>query len=132
MTRILIVEDEVVIARALKRLLERQNYGVVAVSSVGEAEESIKTKQFELVIADLRLPDGLGTDVIRSSGKVPVLIMTSYASVKSAVDSMKKGAVDYIPKPFDHKDVLARVEGIFVVERLRNVVHRTFLHGVYR
>jgi len=112
MTHILIVEDEAVIAMAVKRLLERHSYEVVAVSSVGEAEESIRRQQFELVIADLRLPDGLGTDVIRTSGNVPVLIMTSYASVTSAVDSMKKGAVDYIPKPFKHEDMAARVERI--------------------
>src|SRR5690606_30304317 len=59
-----------------------------------------------------RLPGAPGTDLIKIAGDVPVLIMTSYASLKSAVDTMKMGAVDYIPKPFDQKELLATIKRI--------------------
>src|SRR5690606_8060850 len=60
----------------------------------------------DLIISDLRLPGAAGTELIRLGEGVPVLIMTSYASLRSAVDSMKMGAVDYIAKPFDHDEML--------------------------
>src|SRR5690606_42153444 len=53
---------------------------------------------FHLIISDLRLPGAPGTDLIPQTGEVPVLIMTSYASVRSAVDSLKAGAIDYIDR----------------------------------
>jgi DNA-binding NtrC family response regulator len=65
-----------------------------------------------LVISDLRLPGEPGTDLIKPAGDTPVLIMTSYASLRSAVDSMKLGAVDYIAKPFDHENLLDAVADI--------------------
>ena len=60
----------------------------------------------------LRLPGAPGTDLIKKAGDVPVLIMTSYASLRSAVDSMRMGAVDYIAKPFDHGDMVIAVQRI--------------------
>ncbi len=86
MAHILILEDETVISAALQRLLERHKFEVTTTASVEEARQQIRSKTFDLIIADLRLPDGLGTDVLKSCNSTPVLIMTSYASVKSAVD----------------------------------------------
>ncbi len=111
MHQILVVEDESVIRGALRRLLERSGYTVAEASSVAEAE-SHTLADFDLIISDLRLPGAPGTDLIRKGGKVPVLIMTSYASLRSAVDSMRMGAVDYIAKPFDHSDMLNAVKRI--------------------
>src|SRR5690606_23098021 len=65
-----------------------------------------------LIISDLRLPGEPGTELIRRAPNTPVLIMTSYASLRSAVDSMKLGAVDYIAKPFDHDEMLQTVSRI--------------------
>ena len=62
------------------------------------------------MIADLRLPGAPGTDIIARAPETPVLIMTSYASVKSAVEAMKLGAADYIAKPFEHDELLLIVE----------------------
>ena len=80
--------------------------------SVQEAESNQELEEFDLIISDLRLPGAPGTDLIRKAGDVPVLIMTSYASLRSAVDSMRMGAVDYIAKPFDHGDMIAAVQRI--------------------
>ncbi|MEE4276993.1 MAG: sigma-54 dependent transcriptional regulator [Halieaceae bacterium] len=112
MTRILIVEDESVIRVALRRLLERHDYELDEAGSVAEAEEKFDLQDYDLIISDLRLPGAPGTDLIVRAGPVPVLIMTSYASLRSAVDSMRMGAVDYIAKPFDHGDMLTAVRRV--------------------
>jgi two-component system, NtrC family, response regulator HydG len=109
MKQILVVEDESVIRSALRRLLERNEYLISEAGSVAEAEANFTLTDFDLVISDLRLPGAPGTDLIQKAGAVPVLIMTSYASLRSAVDSMRMGAVDYIAKPFDHGDMINAV-----------------------
>lgn len=105
------VEDEVIIRTALRKLLERNKYTVTEATSVQEATRH-DLSQFELIISDLRLPGAPGTDMISAAGEVPVLIMTSYASLRSAVDSMRMGAVDYIAKPFDHDEMVNAVKRV--------------------
>ena len=112
MQQILVVEDESVIRTALRRLLERNGYAVAEAASVQEASSKHSLTDYDLIISDLRLPGAPGTDLIKSAGDVPVLIMTSYASLRSAVDSMRMGAVDYIAKPFDHGDMISSVQRI--------------------
>ena len=112
MPHILIVEDETIIRSALRRLLERNQYEVSEAGSVQEAQERFNIPGFDLIVSDLRLPGAPGTELIRLSQGTPVLIMTSYASLRSAVDSMKLGAVDYIAKPFDHDEMLQAVARI--------------------
>lgn len=112
MQSILIVEDEAIIRRALKRLLERNHYSVLEAGTVAEAQALLNTQTVQLIITDLRLPGAPGTDLIEIAKDLPVLIMTSYASLRSAVDSMRQGAVDYIAKPFDHDDMLSTVARI--------------------
>ena len=112
MSHILVVEDEPIIRSALRRLLERHHYQVSEAGAVHEAVEQHDLNQFDLIISDLRLPGEPGTELIRRAPDTPVLIMTSYASLRSAVDSMKLGAVDYIAKPFDHDEMLQAVARI--------------------
>lgn len=111
--QILIVEDEEIIRASLRRLLERQGYTISDVESVQEAQALFQLKDFSLIISDLRLPGKPGTELITLAEGSPVLIMTSYASLNSAVSTMKQGAVDYIAKPFDHAEMLQRVSEIF-------------------
>lgn len=111
MSHILVVEDEPIILESLTRLLERQGYLVTGAGSVIEAEENASTK-FDLIISDLRLPGEPGTTLIRRASPAPVLIMTSYSTVQSAVDAMKEGAVDYIAKPFNHDEMIMTVKRI--------------------
>src|SRR6188768_1980573 len=112
MPHILIVEDETIIRSALRRLLERNQYQVSEAGSVQEAQERFTIPTFDLIVSDLRLPGAPGTELIKLGQGTPVLIMTSYASLRSAVDSMKMGAVDYIAKPFDHGDMVSAVQRI--------------------
>lgn len=112
MPHILIVEDESIIRSSLKRLLERNGYNVSEAASVKEALPLLESCTPDLVISDLRLPGLPGTEMIKLAKDIPVLIMTSYASLRSAVDSMKLGAIDYIAKPFEHDDMLQCVARI--------------------
>lgn len=112
MHHILIVEDEPIIRSALRRLLERNQYQISEAGSVQEAQERYNIHSFDLIISDLRLPGAPGTEMIKLAEPKPVLIMTSYASLRSAVDSMRLGAIDYIAKPFDHDEMLQTVARI--------------------
>ncbi|UZE95874.1 sigma-54-dependent transcriptional regulator [Alkalimarinus alittae] len=112
MKHILVVEDEEIIRTALHKLLVHNGYGVEQAESVQDAIDNYQFDEFDLIISDLRLPGRPGTDLIDLAVGKPVLIMTSYASLRSAVDSMKMGAIDYIAKPFDHDEMLIAVEQI--------------------
>ena len=116
MSHILIVEDEPVIRGALRKLLERHEHQVEEAESVEQAC-SQTLSEFDLIISDLRLPGAHGTDLIDAANPTPVLIMTSYASLRSAVDAMKLGAVDYIAKPFDHDEMVSAVARVLGQKR---------------
>lgn len=133
MSKILIVEDESIIRTALRKLLERNQYEVSEAPSVKEATSRFQLKDFDLIISDLRLPGAPGTDLIKLAGDIPVLIMTSYASLRSAVDSMRMGAVDYIAKPFDHDEMVTavkRVIGKTRAGRSANHTSQTASHAI--
>jgi DNA-binding NtrC family response regulator len=110
--KILLVEDEDVIRSSLVKLLERHNYVVSEAISVRSALDRFNTNEFDLIISDLRLPGGSGSDLIGNVGSIPVIIMTSYASLRSAVDIMRQGAADYISKPFDHDELIQAVKRV--------------------
>jgi DNA-binding NtrC family response regulator len=137
MKQILIIEDETVIRRAVKRLLERNDYRVAEAGSVEEAKK-LPLKNFDLIISDVRLPGDPGTTIIDVAAPIPVLIMTSYASIRSAVDAMKQGAIDYIAKPFDHDELLMVVERVIQQDRqqrqqevLKSEVEKSYpVHGM--
>jgi DNA-binding NtrC family response regulator len=116
MSEILLVEDEPIIRTELRRLLERHGHKVLEAGSVEEAT-SHPLSSLDLVITDLRLPGSAGTEMIARAAGTPVLIMTSYATVPSAVESMKLGAADYISKPFAHTDLVRAVDQILQKHR---------------
>ncbi len=126
MSSILVVEDEPIVQESLVRLLKRQGHEVTGVASVAEAEEkSINT--YDLIISDLRLPGEPGTELIGRAAPTPVLIMTSYSTVQSAVEAMKQGAVDYISKPFNHDEMILTVKRI--LEKSSMEQQNTILKG---
>jgi len=117
MNKILIIEDEAVIRNALRKLLERNGYAVDTAGSVEEAVGNHEVNDYQLLIVDIRLPGKPGTEMITLADGTPVLIMTSYASVRSAVDAMKQGAADYIAKPFDHDELLLVIKRLLRQQR---------------
>jgi DNA-binding NtrC family response regulator len=107
--KILVIDDERDICRALEFLLSREGYKVVTSNSGREALKKIESDDFDLVISDLKMEDIDGLQVLEKAlamnSSLIVIIMTAFASVESAVEAMKKGASDYIVKPFINEDV---------------------------
>jgi two-component system, NtrC family, response regulator AtoC len=122
MSRLLVVEDEPVIRSELRRLLSRVGHDVADAESVPAAENEHDLASFDLILTDLRLPGPAGTDLIARAPGVPVVVMTSYATVKSAVEAMKLGAADYVAKPFDHDELLLVIDRLLDQRRLRRQV----------
>lgn len=112
MAKILVVEDESVIRGALKKLLTHNGHEISEAEHVDSALEQIQESRPDLIITDVRLPGRPGPSLITEVPDIPVLVMTSYASLRSAVDTMKLGAVDYIAKPFSHDEMVSAVEDI--------------------
>ena len=109
MQKILIIEDEQVIRDSVMELLTRNNYVCDAAASLEQCLKDFTPADYQLILSDLRLPGAPGIDILKHSGSVPVVIMTAFSSVQSAVDAMQKGAKDYITKPFDHQELLRTI-----------------------
>ena len=106
--------------------MQRQGHDATGVASVAEAEEN-SINMYDLIISDLRLPGKPGTELISRAAPIPVLIMTSYSTVQSAVEAMKQGAVDYISKPFNHDEMILTVKRILdrsSVEQQNSILRR--------
>jgi DNA-binding NtrC family response regulator len=113
-SKILVVDDERDICRALEFLLSREGYRVVTAASGQEALRKLETEDFDLVITDLKMEGMDGMQVLENSlalrPNIIAVIMTAFASVESAVEAMKKGASDYLVKPFINEDVKMTVK----------------------
>lgn len=112
MQRILIIEDDSAELSELAEILEGHHFRVDSASSVNQAVDDFPLSSFDLIITDLRVSGQAGTDIIPLAHETPVLVMASFASLRSAVEAMKLGAVDYIAKPFDTDDLLTTVNDI--------------------
>ena len=110
MERILIVDDDPGFRNLLETILVGEGYGVENAGSVGEALRAGAQRKYDLVVADLKLPDGDGLAVLRwwmeNMPETPVIMITAFGTVASAVEAMKLGAVDYLGKPLSSPDEL--------------------------
>ncbi len=115
-SRILVVEDESKVARALREGLERQGYEVVVAPSGEEGFFLVNAEEFDLVILDLMLPGRDGLQVLSTLRKrglqTPVLILTARDAIEDRVEGLDKGADDYLVKPFAFPELLARVRAL--------------------
>jgi DNA-binding NtrC family response regulator len=124
MSRILVVDDEKDICKALEFLLSGEGYDVKTAVSGEEAVELLRKEDFDIVLTDLKMDrlDGIG--VLEESKKLSpgtaVILMTAYASVESAVAAMKKGASDYIVKPFINEEIRLTLRRTLEEMRLRS------------
>jgi len=112
--KIIVLDDEPIIRKHLTEILQRKNLLVAQADGLARAKELVDKDDFDLIFADVRLPDGDGSEMLEycqlKASPPLVAIMTAYASVESAVSCMKKGAFDYIIKPFsdDQVDILLK------------------------
>ena len=116
MIKILLIEDDVAFCKMLEKFLIRKQYAVTATFSAEDAKNIIKFEKFDLIITDLRLPnyDGivLMSELKITYPNVPVILMTGYSDVNTAVKAIKNGASDYISKPFNPEEVLLVIENV--------------------
>lgn len=114
MKSILIVEDDITYGIMLKTWLTKKGYQIHTASNVARARKVIETESVDLILSDLRLPDHDGIDILRWLIKhermIPLIIMTGYADIQSAVQAMKLGASDYVPKPINPDELLKKIE----------------------
>ena len=105
MRRVLIVDDEQNLRHMLQTLLKREGYEPVGVSSVDSALLELSDRSYEIVITDLRMPGKSGMELVdeirRRNMATTVVVMTAYGSRDIAIEAMKHGAYDFIPKPFE-------------------------------
>lgn len=113
MKHILIVEDDTTFAVMLQTWLSKKGFRITSVSGVGAARRTLQDEPVDLALCDLRLPDGEGIDLLEwlnaRRQAVPVIVMTSYAAIPSAVQAMKLGAKDYVAKPVNPEDLLQKI-----------------------
>ena len=120
MPSILILEDDITFSLMLKTWLGRKGFEVSSVSSVSDARSRIEDVSFDLILSDLRLPDGDGIDLLKwikeNNFVIPLIMMTSYAEIQTAVQAMKLGAADYIAKPLNPDELLGKIKELVHVE----------------
>jgi two-component system response regulator AtoC len=123
---ILVVDDEQSMRIFLTKILLKEDYSVVTASSGAEAINRLTCDEPDIVILDLRLPDMDGMAVLEKAKKVlpavPVIIITAHGGVQSAVEAMRKGAYDYLTKPFKVEELLMTLERALEREHLRREV----------
>ena len=126
--RILFVEDDAAGRELGSYNLRKAGYDVDAVASGEEALARFSPDVHALVITDVRMPGISGMDVLRSvkekAPDVPVLVITAYGSVETAVEAMKQGAADFVGKPFNRDHLLLSVERALEGRQLRDEVRR--------
>jgi len=129
--RILVVDDEPGITGMLSIVFEQEGYSVRTAGSCAEALRLVEETSPDLVLTDLRMPDGSGLDVLRktreTNPETPVVMITAYTSTKTAIEALKAGAYDYVSKPFDVEELKHVVGKALERKRLadENVALRT-------
>ena len=119
--KIVVVEDDMLVRKNLEQQLRQRRYDVAAVSNIAAAREVLAKDTFDLVFADVRLPDGEGTDLLRELQARPqkplVVIMTGFGTADFAVSCLREGAFDYLIKPFSNEQLE------FTLKKAENFTH---------
>src|SRR5690606_1848307 len=122
MARILICDDQEVMRDSLAGILAREGHEVVAATDGTAALQRLSSQRFDLLITDLKMPKMTGIELLAEAKKVrpemPVVLMTAFATVQTAVEAMKLGAYDYIQKPFDGDEIKLLVDRTLEHSRL--------------
>jgi DNA-binding NtrC family response regulator len=122
--KVLLIEDKDSLREMLKRALEEGSFVVEEARDGIEAVHKIKNERFLLILSDLRIPHVEGLEILRVAKEVdsetPVIFMSAYGSIEIAVEAMKNGAYDFMPKPVDINHLLLVVKRIQSSLQLRN------------
>lgn len=125
MLKILIIEDDISFCKLLERFLIKNNYAVTTTFSASEARLAVQNEKFNLILTDLRLPDADGIELLAefkaNYPETPVILMTGYSEVSTAVKAIKNGASDYISKPFNPDEVLVVITNALTLDTTEEV-----------
>ncbi len=110
MKKILIVEDDINIHDIIKELLKKENYIVFSAYSGSEALLLLEKNKYDLILLDLMLPGINGEEIIKKVKEIPIIVLSAKISSEDKVNCLLAGANDYITKPFDTKELLARIK----------------------
>lgn len=110
MENILIIEDDIDIHNVIKKALEKEKYNILDSYSGTEALTLIKNNNIDLILLDLMLPDINGEEIIRKVKDIPIMVISAKVSEKDRIENLLNGANDYIVKPFNLKELLARIK----------------------
>ncbi|MFH1006131.1 MAG: sigma-54 dependent transcriptional regulator [Candidatus Latescibacterota bacterium] len=138
MKKILLAEDEEIMRITLKDGLSNEGYQVIAASDGREALEKFRQDDFDLLITDLRMPKLDGIELLKEvkclSPEIPVIIITAYGTIETAVQAVKLGAYDYLTKPLLIDELLMMMEKIFQFQNLQreNLLLRQTLEERYQ
>lgn len=133
MKTILIIEDDIIFSRSISNWLVKKSMKTACVATLSDARKAIGQREFDLILADLRLPDGNSTSLLEWMNakyySVPFVIMTSYGQVENAVEAMQLGAVNYLCKPIQPDRLLEAIGKVFSrPKRDGNVFYRGESH----
>jgi len=124
MAYILLVDDEEELRSTLQELLEHSRHHVTSCANAMRAREAVRNGKFDIVLLDIRLPDGDGLDLLRefrnTDPDMGVIMMTGYAEVDTAVDAIRLGADDFLKKPFDLDELLVRIDELLKKRELKS------------
>jgi DNA-binding NtrC family response regulator len=113
---ILVVDDDLHILEVIEARLTSAGYKVLTAASAEEALRSIKTHQIDLMVSDVRMPGVGGLELLKEVRALrlsfPVVFLTAYGTIPDAVEAVKAGAVDYLTKPFDGRDLIRKVQEV--------------------
>jgi two-component system, response regulator RegA len=111
---LLLVDDDTALREVLAKALTKRNYSVVTAANVVEAETHAKEKKFEFAIVDLNMPGGSGLTLIPKltalNSNIRIVVLTGYASINTAVEAIKLGAINYLTKPADTDEIIKMFE----------------------
>ena len=120
--RILVIDDEIEIRESLEALLDLEGYAVDLAQNAAEGERRLESRAYDLVLLDLMMPDKSGMEVLRDVRErdrhTPIFMITAYGTVEAAVQAVKLGANDYLPKPWDNEKLLIEIDRIIAGQRL--------------
>jgi DNA-binding NtrC family response regulator len=122
-SRILVIDDDPGLAEVVQMLLSREGFAAEHASTLRAGLQRVGQGALDLVITDLKLPDGTGLDAIRAirtgHPDLPIIMITSYSSMESAIAALRAGAVDYIIKPFDNDELVHAIERALAERRIK-------------
>ncbi len=121
--RVLVVDDEPKILDFIKEVLNANGFSCDCAADSRQALSKLRTRSYNLLITDIRLPDGSGIDIIRIAREkhpyMAAMVITGFASIEGVKEAMDLGAMDYIPKPFSMEELLQAVESVVKKQKLR-------------